>query len=191
MPERANRRDQILDTASNFFMNQGYTSTSVRQIAEAVGCTEAALYYHFKDGKRELLRAVFEQHLPHFTSLIDRCGDADSLRDLVIRLGHQLNDHGREWAQRMRWMLVEYPVMDEEERDVFRQKHVQIRHRLTDKVRRFVSDPAEAEQTALLIMTFLFGYGQMFINLDVGQTVKFPPVELFYRLADRLDPEGA
>jgi TetR/AcrR family transcriptional regulator, cholesterol catabolism regulator len=49
--DRINRRDQIIDTAAQLFQEQGYTATSVRQIADAVGVTEAALYYHFLNAK--------------------------------------------------------------------------------------------------------------------------------------------
>jgi len=61
--QKTNRRDLIVETAARLFIEQGYTATSVRRIAEAVGCTEAALYYHFKDGKRQLLQAVVESEI--------------------------------------------------------------------------------------------------------------------------------
>ncbi len=47
--KRQNRRDLIIETAAELFQEQGYDATSVRQIAAAVGCSEAALYYLFKE----------------------------------------------------------------------------------------------------------------------------------------------
>ncbi len=40
-------RDEILATALQLFTVQGYDATSLRQIAERLGFTKAALYYHF------------------------------------------------------------------------------------------------------------------------------------------------
>jgi len=40
-------RERILDVALELFNEQGYDKTSLRQIAERLGVTKAALYYHF------------------------------------------------------------------------------------------------------------------------------------------------
>jgi AcrR family transcriptional regulator len=55
-PQRsgASGRDQILDAAAQLFSEQGYTATSTRQIADAVGVKQASLYYHF-ESKQDIL----------------------------------------------------------------------------------------------------------------------------------------
>ena len=40
-------REQILDVALDLFVEQGYDHTSLREIAERMGFSKAALYYHF------------------------------------------------------------------------------------------------------------------------------------------------
>lgn len=40
-------REEILDAAAELFSQQGYTATSTRAIALAVGIKQASLYYHF------------------------------------------------------------------------------------------------------------------------------------------------
>src|SRR5476651_1549828 len=45
---RGSTRERILDTALELFNEQGYDKTSLREIAERVGVTKAALYYHFE-----------------------------------------------------------------------------------------------------------------------------------------------
>src|ERR1700694_4782548 len=47
MPTSPSTRQQILDTALTLFTVQGYDATSLRQIADRLGVTKAALYYHF------------------------------------------------------------------------------------------------------------------------------------------------
>ena len=48
--------DRILDAALRLFAEQGFAATSVRQIAKAVGVTDAALYSHFSSK-----RAIFDR----------------------------------------------------------------------------------------------------------------------------------
>jgi AcrR family transcriptional regulator len=50
-------RDRILDVALELFTEQGYDGTSLRQIAEQLGVTKAALYYHFVS-KEDILMAL-------------------------------------------------------------------------------------------------------------------------------------
>jgi AcrR family transcriptional regulator len=40
-------REQILNVALDLFVEQGYDNTSLREIAERMGFSKAALYYHF------------------------------------------------------------------------------------------------------------------------------------------------
>lgn len=73
----ADTRQEILDHAADLFVEFGYERTSLRQIAERVGVTKAALYYHFAS-KEALLDALispaFEfirQVLPAFEATND------------------------------------------------------------------------------------------------------------------------
>jgi AcrR family transcriptional regulator len=50
-------RERILDVALDLFVDQGYETTSLRQIAERLGVTKAALYYHFPS-KGDILIAL-------------------------------------------------------------------------------------------------------------------------------------
>jgi AcrR family transcriptional regulator len=52
-------RQRILDTALDLFIERGYDKTSLREIAERVGVTKAALYYHFSS-KEDLLRTLVQ-----------------------------------------------------------------------------------------------------------------------------------
>jgi AcrR family transcriptional regulator len=50
-------KQRILDVALDLFTEQGYDGTSLRQIAEQLGVTKAALYYHF-ESKEDILMAL-------------------------------------------------------------------------------------------------------------------------------------
>jgi AcrR family transcriptional regulator len=50
-------RERILDIALELFADQGYERTSLRQIAERLGFSKAAIYYHFAS-KEDILMAL-------------------------------------------------------------------------------------------------------------------------------------
>jgi len=54
---RPDTRQRILDVALDLFTEQGYDGTSLREIAEKLGVTKAALYYHF-ESKEDILQAL-------------------------------------------------------------------------------------------------------------------------------------
>lgn len=55
----ATTRERILDVAAELFVDQGYENTSLREIADRLGFTKAALYYHFPS-KEQILQALLE-----------------------------------------------------------------------------------------------------------------------------------
>ncbi len=55
-------REQILKAAAELFITHGFTATTTRAIAEAVGIRQATLYYHFA-GKEEILHELLNVSL--------------------------------------------------------------------------------------------------------------------------------
>lgn len=62
-------RDEILDAAGELFTTLGYTGTSTRTIAEAVGIRQASLYHYFKT-KDDILCALLSQTVVPTLSVI-------------------------------------------------------------------------------------------------------------------------
>ncbi|WP_335983572.1 MULTISPECIES: TetR/AcrR family transcriptional regulator [Streptomycetaceae] len=54
---RSDTRHRIQDVALKLFAEQGYEKTSLREIAERLNVTKAALYYHFKT-KEDILISI-------------------------------------------------------------------------------------------------------------------------------------
>jgi len=63
-------RDEILDAAGELFTTLGYTGTSTRTIAEAVGIRQASLYHYFKT-KDDILCALLSQTVMPTLMIID------------------------------------------------------------------------------------------------------------------------
>ena len=82
-------RAEILAVAFELFAEQGYDTTSLREISERLGITKAALYYHFP-GKEDILRALLEPLTEVVSGLMDRLEAARTLD---------------EWADALTWVI--------------------------------------------------------------------------------------
>ncbi|MDO0935331.1 TetR/AcrR family transcriptional regulator [Streptomyces sp. DG2A-72] len=67
---RGDTRQRIQDIALELFAEQGYEKTSLREIAERLDVTKAALYYHFKT-KEEIIVSLFEDMTKPIEGLIE------------------------------------------------------------------------------------------------------------------------
>ncbi|HKH51326.1 MAG TPA: TetR/AcrR family transcriptional regulator [Mycobacterium sp.] len=91
-------RDEILDAAGELFTTLGYTGTSTRTIAEAVGIRQASLYHYFKT-KDDILCALLNQTVTPTLTIIDSIAStepamssAEQLHALALFDGRQLLD---------------------------------------------------------------------------------------------------
>jgi AcrR family transcriptional regulator len=63
-------RARIQQVALELFTDQGYEATSLREIAERLGVTKAALYYHFKT-KDEIVQSLLHDQAAMLDALIE------------------------------------------------------------------------------------------------------------------------
>ncbi len=81
--------DTILQVARRLFIQQGYTATSIRQIAEEAGIGKATIYHHFPD-KQAVILALLQKTTDLQISLMDTVrAETDPRRriEVVVRLG--------------------------------------------------------------------------------------------------------
>ncbi len=77
---RGSTRERILDVALQLFNEQGYDKTSLREIAEQLQVTKAALYYHFERKEDILLQLHLRLHALG-REVLDRMGNLDAAED--------------------------------------------------------------------------------------------------------------
>jgi AcrR family transcriptional regulator len=66
---RSDTRARIQRVSLELFAEQGYDKTSLREIAERLDVTKAALYYHFKS-KEDIVRSLVEDYFGQIDALI-------------------------------------------------------------------------------------------------------------------------
>jgi AcrR family transcriptional regulator len=69
-PRTGDTRERIKQVALELFTEHGYEQTSLREIAEQLGVTKAALYYHFKS-KEEIVQSFVDDRAEQLDKLIE------------------------------------------------------------------------------------------------------------------------
>jgi AcrR family transcriptional regulator len=85
---RTDTRARIQQIAVELFSEHGYEGTSLREIAERLGVTKAALYYHFKS-KEDIILSLVEDYQAQMDALIgwarEHPGNAETRREILSR----------------------------------------------------------------------------------------------------------
>lgn len=116
---RRDRRDDILKASLHLFAEKGFHGTSMRDIARAADITEGLIYHYFA-GKRDLFRAIIEEHsfLPLLRTLPQLAEQLD-LRGLLIVLARGFFDVLKQNTELTRLLLQEVQVFPEEKEAFF------------------------------------------------------------------------
>jgi AcrR family transcriptional regulator len=93
--EARNTRERILDAALERFAAQGYAAASLRQIAQAVGIKESAIYAHF-ESKEAVFRTLCEQMITPAALIQEMMGS-----DLAVVARRDPEAVVRQFAQRI------------------------------------------------------------------------------------------
>ncbi|MEU6392951.1 ScbR family autoregulator-binding transcription factor [Streptomyces sp. NPDC046939] len=89
-------RLQVLEAAALLFDQRGYAGTSIKDVADEVGMTKGAVYFHYPT-KEALTIAVVEAHYARWPVLLEASqskglGPMDTLVDLLDRTATQFRD---------------------------------------------------------------------------------------------------
>ncbi|RKN09761.1 TetR/AcrR family transcriptional regulator [Streptomyces radicis] len=94
-PRRSDTRQRIQDVALEMFAERGYEKTSLREIAERLEVTKAALYYHFRT-KEDILVSLFDDLTRPLDAVVDWARDQprtlESKREALARYSAALRD---------------------------------------------------------------------------------------------------
>ena len=85
MAAQTNLAEIILEKSSELFCEQDYVATTIKQIANAAGCTTAALYYYYEGGKTEILREVIRS-FQSGDELLAKMEECQSLPEFISKL---------------------------------------------------------------------------------------------------------
>ena len=87
------QREHILAQAAALFARQGYSGTSMNQVAQACGVSKAALYHYVRD-KQQLVAAIAAVHVARLEAVVaevaaQRLAPQAHLRQLILRFAEE------------------------------------------------------------------------------------------------------
>jgi AcrR family transcriptional regulator len=80
---QADTKQRILDIAGGLFARQGYTATTIADIARELGTTTAALYYHFPS-KGAILAGLLDRPIKAYLRLLDAVASGEATPESVL-----------------------------------------------------------------------------------------------------------
>ena len=93
----AGTRERILAIAGELFARQGYTGTTIADIARELGTTTAALYYHFPS-KADILGGLLAEPLAAYTRIMEWLDSASPAPEELLGAFIDLTADSRELA---------------------------------------------------------------------------------------------
>ena len=114
---RGDTRERIQAVAVRMFADRGYDNTSLREIAEELGVTKAALYYHFKT-KEELVASLIGDIAAGLDEIIEWAADRprtpETRREVVRRFHALVYGHNDDFTRDLqRFMQTNQQIIGE------------------------------------------------------------------------------
>ncbi|SOD64358.1 transcriptional regulator, TetR family [Streptomyces zhaozhouensis] len=100
-------RGRILDSSRHLFSERGYEATSLQEIASDVGCSKAALLYHFRN-KDALLAELLTPVGQRVVELLEKVAPLDG-EELVRTTVADLVDSALEYRLEIRLLFEDLP----------------------------------------------------------------------------------
>ncbi|MGW0248877.1 TetR/AcrR family transcriptional regulator [Nocardia goodfellowii] len=101
---QARTRADLVATARDLFLTEGYARTSLERVAEAAGYSKGAVYSNFRTKKQLCLEVLDLIHATKFDEITELISTSDSLESRLARL--------QEWAERtlgdVGWTMLEF-----------------------------------------------------------------------------------
>lgn len=168
---KSNIRADILQNSRGLFQEQGYSATTVRQIAKRTGCTAGSLYYFFEGGKTEILQEVIRSYGLNPAHNLAWATEAPSLEALVDRLVIELPAYFQKVTKQLRWIQIDVANLTQDEINMMRKFPLSLFASIREGVGIHVENPKTTQQVSWMIYCSLYGYVDVFnkIGLEVEE----------------------
>jgi AcrR family transcriptional regulator len=182
----------ILQTARKLFIQQGYTATSMRQIAAETGIGKATIYHHFTD-KQSLLAEMLKQYTPPSVPILaEASSEADPRRriELVTRASLKFFYENADLLQLVR---REVPALRRELTGAytafFKSFQAVLQGAIQEGIEQGVFRPLEPAQAARILITLIQGtFAGTFIQGDAPlrpDEATLPLLDIYFQGIDR------
>jgi AcrR family transcriptional regulator len=179
-------RKQILDASLKLFSEKGFARTSVRDIAQAAGITDAAIYYHF-NSKRDLFDALIDER--GFTQALENLENADiervgfGPREALVGLATGALDFIYQNKDVMKVLMLEAMAEDEVAAEEYRTLRDRWERALASILQQYAGQgvlrtEAVDELATQIVVTVIGAFADYMMTPDANRPADTPPREL-------------
>jgi AcrR family transcriptional regulator len=163
-------RQKILQVAAKLIIRQGYTATSVSQIARETGIGKATIYHHFPD-KRAIVQALLERSSARVREVLESVQAEDDPHrriEVVAAASLRLRSESFDLFQVIRREIPETrAALHAQLASVMLLYSTQVTGAIEEGVRRGVFRPVNPSEAARTLLTMLAGlYVQIYLSGD-------------------------
>ncbi len=170
---KAATQDRIIEAATLLFLDRGFDSTTVAQVADAAGVSRATVFWHFSD-KKSLFREAFSRLVSPFRTSIEQ-----ERADLppVKRLQEQINAYDFFMKAEERTILgfVQWAVGEPDFRETVITTLLDLHQRYTGAVTSTIADivPSGVDPEPLAVALITLLDGNLLLSLFDPSTRRF------------------
>jgi AcrR family transcriptional regulator len=174
---RSDTKERIEQIALNLFTEKGYDRTSLREIAEQLGVTKAAIYYHYKS-KEQILEGIMQgmrtllEELTNWGTSLPRT--LESRKEILRRIAALVDS---KWRPLIRFAQANQTRMQEIHHDKS-PKDLDRMRQLIELVRDSEAGPLEAFKSTLAVLALFIGAAGMDTLLPVIKNADFSRIAL-------------
>ena len=152
--------NKILSAAHRLFVKQGYTATSMRQVAEAAGIGKATIYHHFPD-KQSIVMALLQRNIARMEEALQLVRTESHPRGRIQVAAEASIDFLFESADILQIVRREIPGGRDQMQGGFARFFQEYMALLADAVQRGIEQgifrPVDPVNTARVLMTMIQG----------------------------------
>lgn len=160
-----NRKESILDAATQLFAAKGYEATPTAEVAKVAGVSEGTIFHHFKTKDGVLIHIIRRMMNLYYKEIRAEAKNAGSGLDAVermIRLHFRfINEHSQEFLVIFRDLPTHFLKPDLPHRKMVQDHVTQVFRLLTEAIEHGQLDgsmrPVPTENTAFILRGLLIG----------------------------------
>ncbi|WCJ58979.1 TetR/AcrR family transcriptional regulator [Fontisphaera persica] len=185
-PQRERRRvalrEQILEAARDLFVSRGYEAVTMRELADRIGYTATALYYHFPD-KASLLHELCRRDFLALQSFFQKLAQVKDPVERLRQAGLAYVRFGLEHPQHYRFMfMTPYPEpapheVDIAQGDPSQDSYAFLRQAVEEAIQagRFLPQYRDAEQVAQMLWAAMHGLVALHLSCRDSRWLSWRP----------------
>ncbi|GAA0451236.1 TetR/AcrR family transcriptional regulator [Alkalibacillus silvisoli] len=180
-----NKETIILENAIKLFSHKGFSSTSIKEIADESGIAKGSMYVHFKS-KDELLIAALDYYFDQVIQQVESMnGDFKDPRDTFTQ---QLTTFFESVMEHREFMTLPYEqggYLSESIREVIREKHAEVHQFYASSLKQIYGEQISPYIYDLSIM--LDGVIRSYLQVAIVSETLYDIKRLMYFVMNRMD----